>query len=133
VREDGLFEFLGRVDSQIKSRGHRIELGEVEAALNAIEGVRECAAVGVDAGGFEGTAIGCAYASVNGVTLEHRRLRRELAKAVPRYMLPSYWSAMDALPKNVNGKIDRPSIRAHFQAQIARRATDLPSQAAHRR
>jgi amino acid adenylation domain-containing protein len=133
VREDGLLEFLGRVDSQIKSRGHRIELGEVEAALNAIEGVRECATVGVDAGGFEGTAIGCAYASVNGVTLEHRRLRRELAKAVPRYMLPTYWSAMDALPKNVNGKIDRPSIRAHFQAQIARRATDLPSEAAHRR
>src|SRR3712207_8155877 len=54
--------FRSRADSQIKSRGYRIELGEIEAALNAIEGVRECAVVGVDTEGFEGTAICCAYA-----------------------------------------------------------------------
>ena len=49
--------FLGRADSQIKSRGYRIELGEIEAALErASTGVRECAVVGVETGGFEGTA-----------------------------------------------------------------------------
>jgi amino acid adenylation domain-containing protein len=125
LRKDGLIEFLGRVDAQIKSRGHRIELGEVEAALNAIEGVRECAAVGVDTDGFEGTAICCAYAPVAGATLEPRALRRELAKALPPYMIPSRWSSLEALPKNVNGKIDRPAIRAHFQDGPPRAARDV--------
>jgi amino acid adenylation domain-containing protein len=129
LREDGLFEFLGRVDSQIKSRGHRIELGEVEAAVNAIEGVRECAAVGVDTDGFEGTAICCAYAPVDGATLDHQALRRELAKALPSYMIPSRWCALAALPKNVNGKIDRPAIRERFQARPSRAGSDAPWEA----
>ena len=55
-------DFLGRADSQIKSRGYRIELGEIETALNALDDIRECAVVGVETGGFEGTAIRCAYA-----------------------------------------------------------------------
>jgi acyl-coenzyme A synthetase/AMP-(fatty) acid ligase len=123
VREDGLVEFLGRVDSQIKSRGYRIELGEIEAALNDIASVRECAVVGVDAG-FEGTAICCAYAAV---TIERTALRRELSKALPSYMLPSRWREFGELPKNVNGKIDRRAIRERFQAEIS------PTPAASRR
>ena len=62
--------FLGRADSQIKSRGYRIELGEIETALNASEDVGECAVVGVDVGGFEGTAICCAYAPAKGASVE---------------------------------------------------------------
>jgi amino acid adenylation domain-containing protein len=119
VREDGSVEFLGRVDSQIKSRGYRIELGEIEAALNDIPSVRECAVVGVDTGGFEGKAICCAYAAVEGVTVERTGLRRELAKTLPSYMLPTHWRAFGGLPKNVNGKIDRRVIRERFQAEIA--------------
>jgi amino acid adenylation domain-containing protein len=129
LREDGQIEFLGRVDAQIKSRGHRIELGEVEAALNAIQGVRECAAVGVDTDGFEGTAICCACAPVESATLEPRALRRELRKALPPYMIPSRWLVLNALPKNVNGKIDRSAIRARFQAGPSRAAGDVASAA----
>jgi amino acid adenylation domain-containing protein len=128
-REDGLIEFLGRVDSQIKSRGHRIELGEVEAALNAIQGVGECAAVGVDTDGFEGTAICCAYAPAEGATIEPGALRRELGKALPPYMIPSRWCVFEALPKNVNGKIDRSTIRARFQAGPSRPGGDVASAA----
>jgi amino acid adenylation domain-containing protein len=119
AREDGLIEFLGRVDSQIKSRGYRIELGEIEAALNEIDSVRECAVVGVDTGGFEGTAICCAYAPVKGLPAGHIYLRRELSKVLPLYMLPSRWQELGALPKNVNGKIDRRAIREQFQAEIS--------------
>ncbi len=68
---DGVVHFLGRTDSQIKSRGYRIELGEVEAAVNTVAGVRECAVVGVDTGGFEGTTICCGYSVDRG-----RRARR---------------------------------------------------------
>jgi amino acid adenylation domain-containing protein len=116
VREDGLFEFLGRVDSQIKSRGYRIELGEIEAALNEISEVRECAVVGVDSGGFEGTMICCAFAPVDGLTIKVPDLRHQLSEQLPPYMLPSRWREFDALPKNMNGKIDRRAIREGFQA-----------------
>jgi amino acid adenylation domain-containing protein len=111
----GEFHFLGRADSQIKSRGYRIELGEVEAALNAIGSLRECAVVGLDTGGFEGTAICCAYAA--GGAVEPLELRKLLQEALPPYMLPTRWIALDELPKNVNGKIDRRALRERFAAE----------------
>ena len=115
VDEDGLVHFLGRADSQIKSRGYRIELGEIESALNAIAGVRECAVVGVELDGFEGTAICAAYAGV--AALEPPALRRALTAALPAYMLPARWLTLDALPKNQNGKIDRPALREQFASR----------------
>jgi amino acid adenylation domain-containing protein len=115
--DDGLFYFLGRADSQIKSRGYRIELGEIEAALNALDEVKECAVVGVDTEGFEGTAICCAYAPKEGVTTEPPRLRGLLAKALPSYMIPSRWMEYEVLPKNVNGKIDRRELAERFQGE----------------
>jgi amino acid adenylation domain-containing protein len=111
VGDDGLVHFLGRADSQIKSRGYRIELGEIETALNAIADIGECAVVGVETGGFEGTAIGCAYAPANGTPVEPTRLRSDLAAVLPTYMLPSRWLTLERLPKNVNGKIDRKALR----------------------
>jgi amino acid adenylation domain-containing protein len=119
VAEDGLVHFLGRADSQIKSRGYRIELGEIETALNAIEELGECAVVGVETGGFEGTSIACAYAPANGTTLEPSEVRRRLSAVLPGYMLPSRWLTMDRLPKNVNGKIDRKQLRETFEGQGA--------------
>jgi len=78
--------------------------------------VRECAVVGVASGGFEATAICCAYATGNGASLEPSAVRAELAKALPAYMLPSRWLRLDALPKNVNGKIDRSGLAEQFRA-----------------
>lgn len=115
---DGVLHFLGRKDSQIKSRGYRIELGEIETALTAIRGVAECAVVGAPSGGFEGTAICCAWAPLPGTELDHVRLRQALGQALPSYMLPSRWLALDELPKNVNGKIDRRLLREMFAAQV---------------
>jgi amino acid adenylation domain-containing protein len=109
------FHFLGRADSQIKSRGYRIELGEVETALNAIGALRECAVVGLDTGGFEGTAICCAYSA--GGPVEPLELRKRLQEALPTYMLPTRWMSLDELPKNVNGKIDRRALRERFAAE----------------
>lgn len=113
--DDGVVHFLGRTDSQIKSRGYRIELGEVESAVNTVAGVRECAVVGVDTGGFEGTTICCAYSVVEGVELPVAELRKQVTTLIPRYMLPAKWEALEGLPKNVNGKIDRPALRDRFR------------------
>jgi amino acid adenylation domain-containing protein len=115
--EDGVLHFLGRKDSQIKSRGYRIELGEIEAALTAIRGVAECAVVGAPSDGFEGTAICCAWAPRPGAELDQLQLRQALGQALPSYMLPTRWLALDELPKNVNGKIDRRLLREMFTAQ----------------
>lgn len=117
VTTDGLVQFLGRADSQIKSRGYRIELGEVEAALNAVEGLRECAVVGVPTEGFEGTAIACAYAPAE-AGVDVSTLRHALGAVLPTYMLPSRWMALDPLPKNANGKIDRRRVRELFKGDV---------------
>ena len=114
VDEKGLFYCLGRVDSQIKSRGYRIELGEIEAALNTVEGIKECAVIGVEVGGFEGTAICCAYALQDGITIDKLSLQQSLQKMLPRYMIPTRWENLTILPKNANGKIDRKSLKAYF-------------------
>ncbi len=113
--ENGLLHFLGRADSQIKSRGYRIELGEIETALTAVAGVAECAVVGVQSDGFEGTAICAAWAPRAGAELDRVQLRASLARTLPTYMLPSRWLALPELPKNANGKIDRPALRDRFR------------------
>jgi amino acid adenylation domain-containing protein len=114
VDDAGVVHFLGRADSQVKSRGYRIELGEIEAALATVPGIRECAVVGVDTGGFEGTTICCAYSVAEGHVLPATDVRRQLGALVPKYMVPARWAEMDDLPHNVNGKIDRPALREHF-------------------
>jgi len=114
---DGLLHYIGRADTQIKSRGYRIELGEIEAALQACSGLRESAVVAIPSGGFEGWLICCAYvpAAKDGATPES--LRRSLAELLPTYMLPARWQALEALPKNDNGKIDRGPLRRAFQGE----------------
>jgi non-ribosomal peptide synthetase component F len=119
ITGDGLVHFLGRTDTQIKSRGYRIELGEIETALNTLADIRECGVVGVALGGFEGTTICCAYAATNG-RITAAKLRGQLKKLLPDYMLPSHWRAFDALPRNANGKIDRRVLRQVFQQDVRR-------------
>jgi amino acid adenylation domain-containing protein len=117
IGEDGLIYFLGRADSQIKSRGYRIELGEIEAALNALEDLRECAVVAVPTDGFEGTVIGCAYVPFPDRPTSSMILRKKLSRQLPNYMLPTRWMALESLPKNANGKIDRRRLKESFQEE----------------
>jgi amino acid adenylation domain-containing protein len=113
--EEGLVYFLGRKDTQIKSRGYRIELGEIEAALNTLEELDECAVVGVESDGFEGTAICCAFATASGRDVDPPQVRDRLAALLPAYMIPARWLRLDVLPKNVNGKIDRKRLSERFE------------------
>jgi acyl-coenzyme A synthetase/AMP-(fatty) acid ligase len=121
VGEDGLVYFVGRRDTQIKSRGHRIELGEVESATAALAGLSECAIIALPTEGFEGAVICCAYvpASPGGPTAAD--LRKELGALLPGYMLPSRWLRLDSLPRNANGKIDRRALaeRFHHEARAS--------------
>jgi len=92
-------------------------LGEIEAALHALGTLRECAVVGVQSRGFEGTAICCAYVPPDPTTVTPAALRAALAAALPPYMVPSRWRMLDALPKTSNGKIDRRPLQELFAAE----------------
>ncbi len=113
-RADGVVMFVGRVDSQIKSRGHRIELGEIETALSTVSILNDSAVVAIDVDHLDGAAICAAFTADE--PIKPARLAKELSQLIPRYMLPHRWIQLDAMPKNVNGKIDRPVLRTAFEA-----------------
>jgi acyl-coenzyme A synthetase/AMP-(fatty) acid ligase len=117
--EDGLIYFVGRTDSQIKSRGYRIELGEIETALNAVHLTEACAVVAIKTDGFEGHTVCCAYVPPNNSGLTVAKLRAELAKMLPAYMLPSRWMTLDQMPLNVNGKYDRKTLKDLFSSGVS--------------
>lgn len=117
--DDGLVYFVGRADSQIKHRGHRVELGEVEIAVNALAAVGEAVVIATPTKGFEGNHICCAYVPAQGVDEGARVLRRVLRRTLPEYMIPTKWLRLAALPKNANGKVDRPRIRDLFDSTVA--------------
>jgi len=109
-----LVYFVGRADTQIKVRGYRIELGEIETALNSMGKLQECAVVAIPTDNFGGWMICCAYVVRAGDDVSLGDLREHLKKLVPNYMFPARWMAFEALPKNPNGKIDRPLLKERF-------------------
>jgi amino acid adenylation domain-containing protein len=111
---NGLAYFVGRIDSQIKSRGYRIEPAEIEASLSTICEVHEAAVIGIPTSGFEGTLIACAYVPLPDRAVSPADLRHALSALVPPYMLPSRWMPLPRLPKNASGRIDRRALHDLF-------------------
>ncbi len=109
-RADGVLEFLGRVDRQLKVRGHRIEPGEVESALDAHPAVRESVAVAEGSGG-EGRLVAY-FVPAGKETPTPAELRRHLADRLPDYMVPSLFVPLDRIPLTPNGKADRDALPA---------------------
>ena len=105
---DGNIEFFGRADHQVKVRGHRVELGEIEAVLATHPGVRQ-AVVTASRDQSDDLRI---VAYVVGASLPHDELRAALRKKLPEYMLPSAFVFLKALPLTPNGKIDRAALPA---------------------
>ncbi|WPZ32677.1 non-ribosomal peptide synthase/polyketide synthase [Thalassobaculum sp. OXR-137] len=105
--EDGAVAYLGRSDHQIKLRGFRIELGEVETALRRCRGVDD-AVVLLTGDGEHRRLVG--YAA--GPGLDADAIRAELRAELPDYMVPSHLIALDAMPLNPNGKLDRAALPA---------------------
>jgi amino acid adenylation domain-containing protein len=108
---DGQLEFLGRTDSQVKLRGHRIELDEIVMAVNRCPEVRASAvAVRGEVRGESAKQI-VAYVVVDvSASLREPDLRDFLRQQLPDYMQPSVFVRLDALPMNGNGKLDREAL-----------------------
>ncbi|MBO9648308.1 MAG: amino acid adenylation domain-containing protein [Variovorax sp.] len=105
---DGTIEYIGRVDGQVKIRGHRIETGEVEAALLTHPGVKSCAVVArKDASGRLSLV---AYLVARAAEVPWTTLRHHLADHLPEAMLPSAQVWLPQLPVTNNGKLDRRAL-----------------------
>jgi acyl carrier protein len=113
VHHDGAIEWIGRRDHQVKLRGHRIEPGEIEAALLRAPGVREAAVVAAR------TPAGAelrAFVVTDGGALDDRQVRADLESALPAYMVPQRFVGLAALPRSTSGKIDRAALASYVPA-----------------
>ncbi|MCP3140924.1 non-ribosomal peptide synthase/polyketide synthase [Pyxidicoccus xibeiensis] len=110
-QQDGTLAFAGRVDSQVKLRGYRIETGEVEAALLAQDGVEQAVAhVREDAPGVR-RLVGY-LVPTGSATLDVAALRARLKEHLPDAMVPSAFVVLERLPLTPNGKVDRRALPA---------------------
>ena len=107
---DGELQFIGRVDRQIKTRGHRVELDEVEAALTAHDVVDEAAAFAVPDPEI-GKRVEAAILPRAGAALSLAVLQKHLRERLPIYAVPSAIRILDSLPRTPTGKIDRRALQ----------------------
>ena len=114
-RADGVLEFLGRLDRQVKIRGHRIEPDEVQAALARVPGVADAAVVvlGDDA---ESRRLAAYVVPAGDTQLESTRLRSALRQSLPGYLVPASVTVLSALPLTPNGKLDHAALPAPADA-----------------
>ncbi|HZX68348.1 MAG TPA: amino acid adenylation domain-containing protein, partial [Candidatus Elarobacter sp.] len=111
VLADGTVQLFGRLDNQVKVRGFRIELGEIEAALERSGGLAAAVVtVREDVPGDQ--KLVAYYVARAGSPRTPETLRNALADELPRYMIPSLWVALDALPLSPSGKVDRAALPA---------------------
>ncbi|WP_217231805.1 non-ribosomal peptide synthetase [Streptomyces anulatus] len=109
---DGSIEFIGRADFQVKVNGHRIEPGEVEAALLTHPGVTAAVVTGqqrAERAGHRGLT-GYVVPVAGSTDVTDTALREYLRKRLPEHMVPSVFVPLEALPLNANGKVDRSAL-----------------------
>lgn len=124
LRGDGNVALLGRADQQVKVRGYRVELGEIERVLLQHPDVH-AGVVLLLGSGAQATLVGC----VIGVPEEALAgLESWLAARLPHYMVPTQWLAQESFPASANGKVDRRALQAAAaHARRARQAQVMPS------
>jgi amino acid adenylation domain-containing protein len=101
---DGEIEILGRLDNQVKVRGYRIELGEIESCLLKLDEIKE--AVVVEKSDDNDTKYLCAYVVARD-EIKVSKLRENLLKKLPEYMVPAFFIQLEKIPTTLNGKIAR--------------------------
>nr|WP_281256189.1 non-ribosomal peptide synthase/polyketide synthase [Nocardia amikacinitolerans] len=130
---DGELEYRGRTDFQVKIRGFRIELGEIEAALLRQDAIAAAAVLAHNDPGLGDRLVAYVVPSAAGIDpetgeLDKRKLQSALAAELPSYMVPSAFMALDALPLNANGKLDRNALPQPTFEKAAFRAPVTPAE-----
>ncbi|MGW0737094.1 amino acid adenylation domain-containing protein [Streptomyces sp. NPDC002851] len=121
---DGTFEFLGRIDGQLKVRGHRVELGEVQHALASVDTLQESVVTVRDSEEYGKQLVAFYVPTVTGAAggggdilvraqVSPLQLRDRLAEILPRYAVPDHLIALDELPRTAHGKVDTKALAAY--------------------
>ncbi|MCZ4520062.1 amino acid adenylation domain-containing protein [Rhodococcus ruber] len=110
LRGDGTLKFLGRTDDQIKIRGNRVELGEVDAALRACPDVAAASSALRRSRTGDLRIDGYVVAARTGHVLDTERMRKDLAGRLPAHMVPATLSILDEIPLTINRKVDRGAL-----------------------
>ena len=118
----GELEFVARADGQVKLRGRRIEIGEVESGILRVPGVRQAAVR------LEGEHL-AAYVEINEGGPGPDQIRRQLRTKLPEYMIPSFFTMLDKLPRQKSGKIDLKAIPQHDPWESSDRTAASPAPA----
>ncbi|WP_116141580.1 non-ribosomal peptide synthetase [Trinickia diaoshuihuensis] len=125
LRDDGAFDYLGRLDDQVQVRGIRVEPGEIEQALLAHAEVRDAAVLADKSNG--GVRL-LAFVSA-GTAIDETQLRDHLARHIPQAWIPARMLVLDALPRALSGKLDRQALLALAGARSPAAPHRAPSDA----
>ncbi|CPV55666.1 non-ribosomal peptide synthase/amino acid adenylation enzyme [Mycobacteroides abscessus subsp. abscessus] len=120
-RSDGVLEFLGREDDQVKISGFRVELGEIEAALDRLPGVRASAVIAIGPRTGDKRLIG--YVAGDG--LDPADVREQLTALLPHYLVPRIVHVLDRLPLTGNGKIDRGALIGRAEHELQQQSPEV--------
>jgi D-alanine--poly(phosphoribitol) ligase subunit 1 len=124
MREDGVIEYLGRRDFQVKFMGYRIETFEVEKAIMALEDIQHAAVLLCTCGQTEVAEL---VAFVEGPkTVDQEEILQHLGRALPAYMLPKQIIALQRIPLSDRGKTDRAALLDYYQRHIADQGKRVP-------
>jgi amino acid adenylation domain-containing protein len=110
-RDDGVLEYLGRIDNQVKVRGYRIELGEIEVTLSSHPEVQSCAVLAREDEPGDQRLVGYVIPAKN-QSPSPEELHRFLEQRLPEYMIPTHFVFLGSLPLTPNGKVDRKVLPA---------------------
>jgi amino acid adenylation domain-containing protein len=108
ILPNGEFQCLGRIDHQVKIRGHRIELGEIEATLNTLYGIKQSAVIVSNHFGNEDKIV--AYLKSSEQIQDEKQIHEALSKVLPEILIPSKYIWVDDFPITPNGKIDKKNL-----------------------
>lgn len=121
---DGVIEYIGRLDFQVKIRGLRVELGEIEAAIKATQLVKACAVLAHDNDGEKQIIAYVVWQA--GMMHSADALREYLRNTLPEYMLPAYFIRLSELPLTPNGKLDKRALPSITADPIELNSTRVP-------
>ncbi len=115
--EEGSIEYLGRIDSQIKIRGFRVELAEIENVLLKLEGIDTAAVIPYQKGNKDAVLI--AFYVSRGCEVNEADIKLLLAQSLPNYMIPSRILPLESIPVNTSGKVNRHRLIEIYQENLA--------------
>jgi len=116
IDDDGNYSFIGRRDGMVKTRGYRVELGEIETVLYGHPAIKEVAALAIP-DELVGNRLGAVVALHSGATLSREELLAFCSRKLPAYMLPDIVNFRESIPKTSTGKIDRVTLARSLSSE----------------